>query len=647
MKLSLIFALLFLPQLFWAQQLNFTNYSVSDGLAQSQVYAILPTQKGKLYLGTQGGGISIFDGKKFTSIRKEDGLISNKISTFYSQENRIIIGTDKGISIIENKEIVSTISTKEGVTCLFGYNNQIYVGTRVGLFKLINNALIASSNQQLSNKYITGYFTDEKNNLWISTQKGCWHISNTFKNLGIKNGWPSEFITAAVQNEEGIFLSTLTNGIIALEPSLKRKETPNLFSSLIINSLYLDQNQQLWIATQNNGVYIYAKNKIEHYTTEQGLANNHVKCVTEDHWGNTWIGTSGGGISKYNPTDFIHYNTFSGLNGDYIYTVYAEKDNIWVSTAAGGIVKLNDTLNKQYIKYGQRKIGKVRNLLADKNKNIWFTEEKVGLGFIHKEIDSIYYFSDSNSSKWILDMDIAKGGTIWLATADKGLLKANATLTDSLYRVSFFRYSHINKYLSNRIELVKIAPDNSIWIVDAKNGTAHFTGKELNFIKESKKFNIRTITFLGKQPIFGTENGLYSISKNKLIPVSFNSKLTSQNIYQLLVENDTTLWVGTEKGVDRVYYSENNEANIKNFGHNEGFRGVETSLESAFKDDQNNLWFGTIRGLERYTPSNKRKKSVAPIATSIGHFFIVSEYLSAESYGSMSYLLPAVLSIGR
>ncbi len=630
MKKSVLLFVLILHNALWAQQLNFTNYSVSDGLAQSQVFAILPTKKGKLYLATQGGGISIFDGKKFRTLQKQDGLISNKIHALFSNNDTLLLGTDKGISLIHEQSIIENIPLNHKVTLFFKFKKQLYVGTTGGLFLLQNKKAVALKNIQLHNKYITGHFLDNKNNLWVTTQEGCWHLTQPFQNLGIKNGWPSEYITAAVQNESTIYLSTLSNGIIALDLNLKRKEIPTIFSSLVINNLFLDKNKQLWIATQNKGIYIYAKNKIEQYTTQQGLANNHVKCITEDLWGNTWIGTSGGGLSKYNPTDFVHYNTNSGLNGDYIYTVFAERDNIWVSTAAGGIVRLNDTLNKTYTSYQNKKIGKVRNLLVDKQYNLWFTEEKVGLGFINSYTDSVYYFAGNNSSKWILDMDIAKGGTLWLATADKGLIKAKSTYIDSSYTVSFYLYAHINKHLSNRIECVKIAPDNSIWLVDSKKGLAHFTGNELYFIEGSDQINIRTLAFSKNQVILATDNGMFFLENKRIKPFSFNNQLTSENIYQLLVENDSTLWVGTEKGLDRIYNPFSNPT-TKHFGVKEGFRGVETSVESAFKDNKGNLWFGTVRGLEKYTPSQKTKQQVAPI------LFLEDIKIAYESLSKTNY----------
>ena len=44
-----------------AQQYNFRNYSVADGLAQSQVYDLVEDLRGYIWMGTRGGGLSRFD----------------------------------------------------------------------------------------------------------------------------------------------------------------------------------------------------------------------------------------------------------------------------------------------------------------------------------------------------------------------------------------------------------------------------------------------------------------------------------------------------------------------------------------------------------------------------------------------------------
>ena len=41
----------------WTQQYNFQNYSVADGLAQSQVHCLLADSRSFIWIGTQGGGL--------------------------------------------------------------------------------------------------------------------------------------------------------------------------------------------------------------------------------------------------------------------------------------------------------------------------------------------------------------------------------------------------------------------------------------------------------------------------------------------------------------------------------------------------------------------------------------------------------------
>ena len=51
------------------QQYNFHNYSVKDGVAQSQVYSLLQDSRGYLWMGTLGGGLSRFDGINFKTLK--------------------------------------------------------------------------------------------------------------------------------------------------------------------------------------------------------------------------------------------------------------------------------------------------------------------------------------------------------------------------------------------------------------------------------------------------------------------------------------------------------------------------------------------------------------------------------------------------
>jgi ligand-binding sensor domain-containing protein len=104
----LLICLLLLPFVGLTQQYNFRNYNVEDGLGQSQVYAAHQDKMGNLWLGTRGGGISVFDGFEFKSYTDQDGLPNNIINDIEEDsKNRIWIGTNSGLCFYDGKNFTT------------------------------------------------------------------------------------------------------------------------------------------------------------------------------------------------------------------------------------------------------------------------------------------------------------------------------------------------------------------------------------------------------------------------------------------------------------------------------------------------------------------------------------------------------------
>ena len=57
----------------------FATYTTDDGLALDQVYCSYKDKWGNLWFGTNGGGVSKYDGKSFTTYSSAQGLASNII----------------------------------------------------------------------------------------------------------------------------------------------------------------------------------------------------------------------------------------------------------------------------------------------------------------------------------------------------------------------------------------------------------------------------------------------------------------------------------------------------------------------------------------------------------------------------------------
>lgn len=88
-----------------AQVYHFEHYDIFSGLGQSQVSDIEQDRLGYIWLSTRGGGLSRFDGRHFTTYRKEDNLPANNILFLeIDAKGLMYIGTPLGLSVYDGKK---------------------------------------------------------------------------------------------------------------------------------------------------------------------------------------------------------------------------------------------------------------------------------------------------------------------------------------------------------------------------------------------------------------------------------------------------------------------------------------------------------------------------------------------------------------
>ena len=103
------------------------------------------------------------------------------------------------------------------------------------------------------------------------------------------------------------------------------------------------------------------------------------------------------------------------------------------------------------------------------------------------------------------------------------------------------------------------------------------------------------------------------LTPDNFITYTDQDGLSSNIIYLMVFDNDENLWVGTEKGLDKITLNGNRQiTSIKHYGKLEGFAGIETNQNAVFKDQQGNLWFGTIKGVTKYNPKADKINSIEP-----------------------------------
>ncbi len=90
----------------------------------------------------------------------------------------------------------------------------------------------------------------------------------------------------------------------------------------------------------------------------------------------------------------------------------------------------------------------------------------------------------------------------------------------------------------------------------------------------------------------------------------------SNNVLLLTLDDNNYLYVGTDKGLNRINltkFNESSELEIKDYSNLEGFIGKECNLNAVCKDREGKLWFGTIKGATVFNPKMDKENRSEPL----------------------------------
>ena len=603
------------------------------------MYAIAQDYKGYLWLGTQGGGLARFDGKNFKVYKETNGLASNYINAITIQNDTIYIGTKRGLSVkLKNKFL--TIDTPE-INKIYVFEDQIVVLTIKGVYVIDENLSVKKVNLHPDIDTIkTNDLIYFDNNFWLATQYGLWKFDGQVSAPAHIKKLESGDFKSIIGFENKIIASTFNDGTIVFD-SRNFEDQILIREPLRVNSATLINNQ-VWVATQHDGVSVIdTKTWSETLVldTSNGLSVPHIRHVFKDKQSNIWIATSGGGLYKYFQNSFKQYNTETGLNGNRVYAVHHSNKAIWISNSEAGLIRIDN--------YGVHDIDipeafsevKIKAITSDKTGNIWAGSDGRGLLFKGKTIrDSIAVDTIKNTMAtfpkeieittvlntdngfpfdWIRKIQVTNDA-IYAATYSSGIVKFNYNpKTDSLRVLKTFAKEDgmDDLYIRDMV----LDSKNRMWYATENGHLGYVFNDEVTHFGSVLEQNtpINSMVFKDETLYLGTAGkGVWwsndeNLSSFKKLEGAKNS--ASENIYQLIFDDQDYLWIGTERGVDKLEIDKDNS--IKDaffFGRNDGFLGIETCLNAVDKDDNGHLWFGALYGLTEYQPTEINRDTEKP-----------------------------------
>ena len=108
----------------------------------SYVFSILADNDGSVWAGTWGGGVSRFDGKRWSSLTTQNGLAGNIVYSIAKGKDGVYwFGTDKGLSRYDGKTWF-TVGPTQGLMDSHVYslaiapNGEVWAGTRRGVARI-------------------------------------------------------------------------------------------------------------------------------------------------------------------------------------------------------------------------------------------------------------------------------------------------------------------------------------------------------------------------------------------------------------------------------------------------------------------------------------------------------------------------------
>lgn len=570
-----------------AQSYNFTNYSLKDGLPQSQVMSIYQAQDRTLWLGTFGG-VSNFDGKIFTSYSKADGLSSNSVNCILEDnQGQIYFGTEAGINSLKKGKITTIFSGKSVNNLLKDKQGTIWGITERKLFKIEKGRLVFYA---IGGLYVNAINTDQYGNLFaVVAEKGIYQLKNN--KWVIYQELPAELSALSIRKilfdrrvRNKFYLLTYRSGIYVSENGMVKP----FFKNPKIDTYYAleqDNKGNMWAGSEKGAYLIHKDGSFIYFNAENGLSDNQVNEIFRDAENNIWISCFSDGIYKYEGDAFIRYNKFKGQNIAYpISGMAADKNNnLWFGTYNKGIFKY-DGKKVEQIGNPVFKDKKIYFVYADRAKNIWISTYGNGVwkydGQKFSQVLKPERFDNSCIG------EDSEGG-IWI----NGLKSSTYLIDGKIEKITGFDgYSScIFPYPLSK-DSVLLGTSNGVTLIRNKKIDPSFQIKALNHI------HILSIIKHGDNLVFATlGDGIITWNlKTKAIKryVAANG-LNSNDIYSLATDNKGNLWAGTGRGINKLTFNEEEQ-------RYEVFRDHALIVEcnqNAIINYKNNILVGTISGI--------------------------------------------------
>jgi ligand-binding sensor domain-containing protein len=609
LKKHISFVLFWLPFIVFGQQYSFIQYSLKEGLAQTQVRCIQQDKQGYVWIGTLGGA-SKFNGNQFVNYSRTDGLINNQINCIEQLQNeQIVFGSIGGISVLEGNTFTTHKYSGElndaSTTSLVEFSpNELLIGTERGLIFYSENKFVEDN--------ITLFFQGENikrirknsnNEILVATKKGIWKLKNNqWEQLFLLNNEETVLFDFIETSKHELWAVTSLGGVLNVTTGLSLTNIGDFALANVFTGI--DFNNGNIYFTSRTGVVMFNEANANHlfFSKSNGLAVDDIRQVFIDREGMQWFASYGGGVFKLTNTQFKSFTVNSGLTGNAVMSITQDhQGNFFFGTYDNGVsfrsnpadpfsANFNASLNELSPNL------RVWTTLKDWNNAIWVGTPE-GLYCYDRDSYSMphwlqYGKENGLEEEVVLSLCERKDGSLLIGT-NKGF--------QSFSNKTFQSFSQLPNFPATRIRHIIESRDGKIWMA-TRDGISLFQNSAFTNFGEAQGLQDASAYSVAELPngeiISGTQSGLYKGNENGFVHLNISEE-PGGNTVNFLKVIQNKLWIGTLNGIFIWELNQSGGLGERKIHLNEsdGLISLETNLNAVFVDFQNTVWVGTPNGV--------------------------------------------------
>jgi len=624
--------LLFLPLMINAQDVpigywkDYQSYSRASYIAETE---------NKIYCVTNGG---------LFYINKEDNTINrrSKITGLsdigvkqitYDQDSKITIITYENcnIDLLRNNIIVNISDVKRKEIIGEKLINNVIIKEKLAYLSSTFGLIVVDlENEEIKDTYKIGqngnYYginncAFDSINILVASEGGVYYADKNSSTLFDFNSWILD--TNRTGNYENIFVvedsiwvgnenSFYNNKYLILSTN----DTIFKYNNLLLNTdtivhnklesinyIYVDNEENMWVADENNGLLKFTNSQFQERFVPEGPIRNDVYSLEYEnntlyisHGGHANFGTNSfikDGVSiRNNSNDWINYDYYTLGNSRDVLEVAIKNGKEYYASWYNGIAVMeggeliknfgyentNGILDTTY--YSNNRI-RISDLKFDSDDNLWGLSSEVNRPlFVKTKNDEWFSFSMNQDRVGLFfdDITIDRNNLKWGVIGRSGGLFVyddNNTISnsgDDQYKILKNTVGQGN-LPSMRVYCITEDLEGEIWVGTDKgigifyNPSAIFSGNNFDaqqilitegeygqYLLSEEKVKCITIDGANRKWIGTEKSGVFLISDDGMEEIqhftSYNSPLFSDNIYDITINPSSgEVFIGTEEGL--------------------------------------------------------------------------------------------------